>query len=87
MPHSADMAKSQHAPRYKYLPFLLLRMREAAGLTQRDLAKKLKMSQPWVHKSELGERRVDVAEFMDWCLACGIDPEKGVRQLREQRGV
>jgi transcriptional regulator with XRE-family HTH domain len=62
-------------------------MRETAGLTQRDLAQKLKTSQPWVHKSELGERRVDIAEFMDWCLACGIEPENGLRQLREQRRI
>ena len=81
------MAKSQHAARYKYLPSLLLRMREDAGMTQRDLARKLRMPQPWVHKSETGERRVDVAEFMDWCLACGTDPESGLRLLREQRGL
>jgi transcriptional regulator with XRE-family HTH domain len=81
------MAKSQHAPRYRLLPEMLHNMREEAGLTQRALAKKLKVSQPWVHKSEIGERRVDVAEFMDWCLACGIDPEKALRQLRGERGV
>jgi len=81
------MAKSQHAPRYKFLPSMLLKMRENAGLTQRDLARKLKTSQPWVHKSEIGERRVDISEFLDWCLACGADPEKTLRHLRELRGI
>lgn len=33
-----------------------------------------------VHKSETGERRVDVAEFVDWCVACGVDPlQKSLR--------
>lgn len=81
------MAKSQHAARYRILPAMLLKMREEAGLTQRDLAKTLRTSQPWVHKSEVGERRIDVAEFVDWCMACNKDPEKVIRQLREQRGL
>jgi transcriptional regulator with XRE-family HTH domain len=81
------MAKSQHAQRYQLLPKMLVKLREQAGLTQRELATKLKMSQPRVHKSEVGERRVDVAEFMDWCLACGVEPEKMLRQLRDRRGL
>lgn len=60
---------------YRPLPPLLRRLREEAGLTQRDLGKKLDVSHMFVHKSEIGERRVDVAEFMDWCVACGADPE------------
>ena len=82
-----EMPKSLHASRYKYLPPLLLEARKGAGLTQRDLAKKLKMSQSIVHKSEIGERRVDFAEFLDWCLACGVEPEKALRHLRELRGI
>ena len=45
------------------------------------------MTHVWVHKSEVGERRVDAAEFMDWCLACGVNPEDAFRQFRRQRGV
>ena len=67
------------------MPALLRQMRESADLTQRDLAKKLRTSQPWVHKSEIGERRVDIAEFMDWCLACGVDPTQAFADLRTQR--
>ena len=81
------MAKAQHAARYRMLPALLRRLREDAGLTQRELAGRLRMTHVWVHKSEVGERRVDVAEFMDWCLACGVDAEDAFRQLRRQRGI
>lgn len=81
------MAKSQHAHRYRRLPAFLRQLRESAGLTQRDLAKKLGVTHVFIHKSEVGDRRVDVAEFMDWCLNCGIDPEEAFRQLRKTRGL
>ena len=79
--------KAQHAARYRPLPAMLRHMREEAGLTQRDLAKKLRVTHVWVHKSEIGDRRVDVAEFMDWSLACGVNPEKAFAELRGQRGI
>ncbi len=61
-------------------------MREAAGLTQRDLAKKLKLSHTMVHNSEVAERRVDVMEFADWCLACGVEPVAALSDLLKRRG-
>ena len=81
------MAKAQHAQRYRQLPGFLRRMREEAGLTQRQMAAKLRVTHVSVHKSEVGDRRVDLAEFMDWCLACGRDPEEAFRHLRRLRGV
>ena len=81
------MAKAQHAQRYRELPILLRGMRQAASLTQRELAKKLRNSHVFVHKSEIGERRVDITEFMDWCLACGVDPQEALGSLRQRRGV
>jgi transcriptional regulator with XRE-family HTH domain len=81
------MAKAQHAHRYRPLPGLLRQLREGAGLTQRELAARLRTSHVFVHKSEVGERRVDLAEFVDWCLACGADPQEALRTFRKQRGV
>ena len=81
------MAKAQHAHRYRALPAMLRRMREEAGFTQRQLAQKLSTNHVWVHKSEIGERRVDIAEFMDWCLACGVNPERAFAELRRLRGI
>jgi transcriptional regulator with XRE-family HTH domain len=79
------MAKSQHAPSYLPIPGLLREMRAQAELTQRDLASRLHRSQPWVHKSEIGERRVDISEFLDWCLGCEKDPEEVFRALLKGR--
>ncbi len=81
------MAKAQHAPRYRYLPALLRELREGASFTQRDLAKKMAVTHVFIHKSEIGDRRVDVTEFMDWCLACGVNPEEAFRRLRKHRSV
>jgi transcriptional regulator with XRE-family HTH domain len=81
------MAKAQHARRYRQLPAFLRQAREEAGLTQRELAKKLGMTHVSVHKSETGERRVDVTEFCDWCLACRLVPEDALKNLRKSRGV
>jgi transcriptional regulator with XRE-family HTH domain len=81
------MAKSQHAPRYRHLPVMLRRLREEAELTQRELAVRLEVTHVWVHKSEIGERRVDITEFIDWCAACGADPGKAFAELRRHRHV
>jgi len=81
------MAKAQHAHRYKYLPGLLRQLREEAGMTQRQLGTKLNVTHIWVHKSEVGERRVDITEFMDWCLACKVDPIEAFISLRKHRSV
>jgi transcriptional regulator with XRE-family HTH domain len=81
------MAKAQHAPRYRHLPGLLRRLREQASLTQRQLAERMRASHVFVHKSETGERRVDVTEFLDWCKACKADPDEAFRTLRRERGI
>jgi transcriptional regulator with XRE-family HTH domain len=75
------MAKSQHLASYRNVPVLLRSMRTEAKLTQRALAKRLKRPQPWVHKSEIGERRVDISEFLEWCLGCGVEPVAAFKEL------
>ena len=81
------MAKAQHAQRYRHLPAMLRRLREEANMTQRGLAAKLRVTHVWVHKSEIGERRVDITEFIDWCVTCGVDPGEAFGELRRHRGV
>ena len=51
------MAKAQHAPRYQRLPGMLREMREAASLTQRDLAKKARVTQGYIAQLEMGLRK------------------------------
>lgn len=64
--------KSQHARRYQKVPELLRDLREKAGLTQRALGDLLGKPQSWIYNCETANRRVDVAEFCEWCEACGV---------------
>jgi len=59
----------------------LIRIRKEAGLTQRSLAKKLEREHSFVAHYELGERRVDLAEFFWICKACGASPSREAANL------
>ncbi len=59
--------KARTAPyQVTYDTFLLrlIEAREQAGLTQRDVSKKMHMAHSFLSKCETGERRVDVIEFL-----------------------
>ena len=75
------LTKAQHARQYKVLPPLLRSMREDAGLTQRELGKRLRKPQSWVHNCETANRRVDVTEFIAWCNTCEVDPHDGLKRV------
>jgi transcriptional regulator with XRE-family HTH domain len=68
--------KSQHAAVYLPLPEFLRTLRDEAGLTQRDLGKRMKKPQSWIYNCETVNRRVDVAEFIEWAKCCGVEPSK-----------
>ena len=62
-------------------------LRQQASLTQRKLAKKLGVNHTMVHNSKTAERRVDVSEFVDWAIACGIEPLEAFEEfLKWRRG-
>ncbi len=77
--------KPNHARAYANVPPLLRGLREAAKLTQRQLATKVKRPQWWVARIETGSRRIDVAEFITFCQGCGKDPATVLNQLGESR--
>ena len=68
------MEKSTFTPAYAVLRQMLVAIRKAAGLSQRDLASRLKRERSFVARVEQGERRVDVVELLWICQACGADP-------------
>jgi transcriptional regulator with XRE-family HTH domain len=78
--------KSQHATLYQRLPQFLRALREEAGLTQRELGKRLRKPQSWVYNCETANRRVDVTEFIAWAKACSVDEQDAfARFLQYQR--
>jgi transcriptional regulator with XRE-family HTH domain len=78
-------AKSQHASGYRTLPAFLRSLREAAGLTQRQLARRPRRPQSWVYNCETANRRVDVSEFIAWAKACEIEPLVAFRRFLKAR--
>ncbi len=70
-----------HRPEYTAFRRHLREWREAAGLTQRALAKRMGRPLTWVHKCETGGRRMDPLEFFAWCDACGIEVGKAAKTL------
>ena len=76
--------KSQHNMMYRILPGFLRKMREKAGLTQREIGKRLKKPQSYVYNCETANRRVDITEFIAWVRACGIDPKKAFARLLKE---
>jgi len=78
------MAKAQHSTSYLLLPQQLKSLREDAGLTQRELGKKLRKPQSWIYNCETANRRVDITEFILWCRACEADPAKVFAAISSQ---
>lgn len=58
---------------------LLVQARKDAEITQVELGKRLGRRQTFVSKFELGERRLDVAEFIAVSRAIGADPHEIIR--------
>jgi transcriptional regulator with XRE-family HTH domain len=73
--------KSVFTPHYQILRKAVARFRRAAGLTQRELAAKLRVPQNTVLRIEQGERRIDLVEFWRICRACGAPFERTVLEF------
>jgi transcriptional regulator with XRE-family HTH domain len=61
---------------------MLVEAREAAGLTQVELAGRLDRPQSFVSKIERGVRKVDVIEFVEIARVIGFDPAAFLSKLK-----
>ena len=66
---------------YKKVLDALVELREQAGLSQRDLARKLNREHSFVWRIETGRRRLDIVEFMWLCRAVGQDAATVYRKI------
>jgi transcriptional regulator with XRE-family HTH domain len=57
--------------------------RKAARLSQEELAARLKTSQTVIARIEIGERRIDVIEFVDLAKALRLDPRTILSDLMD----
>lgn len=62
-----------HTP--KYIQFLeqLRQLRLQHGVSQVELSRRLDKPQQYVSRCEVGERRLDAVELIEWCEALGAD--------------
>ena len=58
--------------------------REQKGLTMRDVAKKLDVSHSWIEKVELGDRRLDLVEYIRYCQILEVDPHEGLDMIADK---
>lgn len=77
------MRQKRGTPGHRALLDTLIDGRIASGLTQVELAEKLKVRQSYVSNYETGERRLDVVEFILVCRGIGLDPAGVVEQVAE----
>jgi transcriptional regulator with XRE-family HTH domain len=75
------VTKTVFTKRYGLLLSMLISLRNNQGLSQHQLAKKLKKPQSFVSKYERGERRLDVIEFLDIAKSLGADPLEIIKKI------
>ena len=73
--------KQLRSAKHRALISVIKAKRRAAGLTQRQLAAKLKRSNSFVWKLEAGERQINVLEFMEIARILGVKASKLVAEI------
>jgi transcriptional regulator with XRE-family HTH domain len=79
------MARSVQSDAYRFLTGKLVAARKAAGLSQQQVADKIRRPQSYIAKIENGERRLDVVEFLELTQAMDVDPLEIIRSIRLPR--
>jgi transcriptional regulator with XRE-family HTH domain len=73
--------KSTHSAQYRDLLARIRSVRQARGITQQELARRLGRPQSYVSKVELGERRIDVVEYLHLMRAIEGEPLALLRDI------
>ena len=75
------MSKQLRTTRHRRLMAALVDVRTKAGVTQRELARRLARAHSYVSRIEMGDRRLDVPEFIQWCEVLSADPVDVMRRI------
>ncbi len=78
------MEKTIHTREYAAVLRLLREARQEAGLTQVQLAKKLRLTQSLFSKMERGELRLDIVQLRTICRVVGLSLTEFVERLERE---
>jgi transcriptional regulator with XRE-family HTH domain len=73
--------KSLRSREHRCVIAVLVATRKASGLTQQQLAARLRKPQSYISKYETGERRLDVPEFIRVARCLNADPAALIAQI------
>jgi transcriptional regulator with XRE-family HTH domain len=82
---AGELRKTLETPRHRALINVIIQKRQAAGLTQSELANLLGEYQSFVARLESGQRRLDVIEFIDLAEILKFDPAREISALKKTR--
>ena len=69
---AGDMNKELYINRWKIFREVLRKERKNRYVSQQSLAKMLGIEQSYISKAEIGDRRLDVIELLEYCDAMGL---------------
>lgn len=75
--------KTLNKKEHKILLEQLYRLRLGSGLRQSDLADKLQVPQSFISKIESGERRIDLIELREICIALGSNLKEFINEFEK----
>jgi transcriptional regulator with XRE-family HTH domain len=78
---AGNLGKTLQSAKHKALIELLVAKREAVGLTQAEMAKRLGEYQSFVARLESGQRRVDIVEYLTISKVLNFDPLKALAKI------
>jgi len=84
MPHKPQPEKTIYTREYAVVLRLLREAREAAAITQIELAERLGQTQSFVSKVERGDRRLDLIQLRTILRHCGVTLPDFVNRLEGQ---
>ena len=76
------MSRTFGSPRHAALVAFLRKKREAADLTQAEVAERLDRYQSYVTDYERGQKRIDAVELAEIAEAIGFDPLEAMRLIK-----
>lgn len=76
-----SMSRTLQSTRHEALRLFLIEKRKKAGLTQTEVASKLKRYQSLVASVETGQRKLDVVQLIAFAEAIGFDPRDAIKRM------